>query len=83
MEVVEVARRGQITIPKSVRDHLGIQQGQTYSLRAVEGGILVLTPRAGKAAAALAQLREELLDRGATLEDMIAELRRMRESGEP
>lgn len=76
---VEVARRGQITIPKSVRDRLGIEDGQQYSLRIVEGGVLVLTPRGGRAASALKELRDTLVGEGATLEEMLADLRRLRE----
>ncbi len=79
-DTVEVARRGQITIPKNVRDAFHIEEGQKYGLRALEGGILVLTPRQGRAAAALKQLRSELFQKGASLEEMLAELRRMREA---
>ena len=77
---VEIARRGQITIPKSMRDELGIEEGQKYSLRALEGGVLVLMPRRGHAAVALNQLRKALVNRGASLDEMLAELRRKRES---
>lgn len=79
---VEVARRGQITIPKNVRDGLGIEEGQKYGLRVLEGGILILTPRSGRATAALNQLRTALISKGASLEEMLAELRRMRETDE-
>jgi AbrB family looped-hinge helix DNA binding protein len=77
---VEIVRRGQITIPKNVRDDLGIEEGQKYGLRTLEGGILVLTPRGGRATAALNQLRSALTGKGASLEEMLAELRRMRET---
>ena len=79
-DTVEVARRGQITIPKNVRDALHIEEGQKYGLRTLEGGVLVLTPRHGRATAALKQLRNELLNKGASLDEMLAELRRMREA---
>src|SRR5579871_3887313 len=49
MSTIEVARRGQITIPKEIRDRLGIEEGQKYDLRTLEGGVLVLTPRSGRA----------------------------------
>ncbi|HLK61142.1 MAG TPA: AbrB/MazE/SpoVT family DNA-binding domain-containing protein [Chthonomonadaceae bacterium] len=78
---VEIARRGQITIPKNLRDSLGIQEGSKYGLRALEGGILVLTPRGGQANAARKQLRDSLIGKGASLDEMLAELRRMREAG--
>ena len=79
-KTIEVARRGQITIPKHLRDDLGIEEGQKYALRTLEGGILVLTPQNGKATTALAQLRQSLVAQGASLEEMLAELRRKRES---
>ena len=79
---IEVARRGQITIPKNLRDDLGIEEGQKYALRTLDGGILVLTPHNGKATAALTQLRNALIAKGASLEEMLTELRRMRESDE-
>lgn len=78
-EVIEVARRGQVTIPKAIRDKYGIQDGQKYGLRALEGGVLVLTPKFWKSAEALSELRGLLNAQGATLEEMLAELRQMRE----
>jgi bifunctional DNA-binding transcriptional regulator/antitoxin component of YhaV-PrlF toxin-antitoxin module len=35
---VEVARRGQITIPKTIREIFGIEERQKYALHALEGG---------------------------------------------
>ncbi len=78
-KTVEVARRGQITIPKSLREDLGIEEGQKYRVRALEGGVLVLTPQRTRATEALAQIRSALVDQGASLEEMLAELRQMRE----
>ena len=83
MSTIEVARRGQITIPKEIRDRLGIEEGQKYDLRTLEGGVLVLTPRSGRAVEALSQLRSCLLQKGASLEEMLATLRRERETDAP
>jgi len=77
---IEVARRGQITIPKEIRDRLGIEEGQKYGLRVLEGGVLILTPRSGRATLALSQLRNTLINQGASLDEMLEELRRLRES---
>ena len=79
---IEVARRGQITIPKHLRDDLGIEEGQKYALRTLEGGVIVLTPQNGKATAALVQFRQVLVAKGASLEEMLSELRRKRQSDE-
>ena len=76
---IEVARRSQITIPKHLRDDLGIEEGQKYAIRTLEGGVLILTPQNGKATAALVQLRQALIAKGASLEEMLTELRRKRE----
>ena len=80
--IVEVAGRGQITIPKRLRDNLRIEEGQKYYVRVLKGGVLILTPRHGKAATALAHMRAHLTEKGASLEEMLAELRRMREQDE-
>ncbi len=79
-KTVEVARRGQITIPKNLRENLGIEEGQKYRLRALPGGVLILTPQYGRATVALAQIRSALIHKGASLEEMLTELRQMREA---
>src|SRR5207237_7185008 len=78
-ETVEVAKRGQVTIPKPIRERLGIAEGQQYNVRTSEGGVLILTPRRGRASAALDRLRAHVTGQGASLEAMLAELRRLRE----
>ena len=79
---IEVARRGQITIPKSMRDALGIEEGSKYGLKALDGGIIMLRPLGGQANAARKQLRDALLSKGASLDEMLTTLRRMRESAD-
>ncbi len=81
-ETVAIARRGQVTIPKSLRDKFGIQDGQRYAIRVLEGGVVVLTPRAEKAVAAIKELGEVLRAKGATGDAMLAEVRRMREEND-
>ncbi|HLK60698.1 MAG TPA: AbrB/MazE/SpoVT family DNA-binding domain-containing protein [Chthonomonadaceae bacterium] len=75
---VEVAQRGQLTIPKALRDQYGIQEGQRFTLIDL-GGVFVLSPTPSRIDAMCDPFREELLAEGATLEEMLAELRRMRE----
>ncbi len=36
-----VSEKGQVTVPKLVRDRLGIRSGQVLEFRFVEGGVLV------------------------------------------
>jgi len=76
---IEIARRGQITIPKTVREKYGIEDGKKYGLRALDGGIIVLTPEPGSTRAAIAELRDALTGKGASLQEMLMELRRLRE----
>jgi AbrB family looped-hinge helix DNA binding protein len=41
--LARVTRKGQITIPKELRDALGIQAGDYVALRPLEGGVLLST----------------------------------------
>lgn len=77
---IEVARQGQLTIPEDMREALGIQEGQKYDVRAIEGGVLVFTPQRGRAASALCAARRALVTQGASLDAMLTELRRQRET---
>jgi hypothetical protein len=45
--------------------------------------VFVLSPRESHVNALCNEIREELLDAGASLEEMLDELRRMREAGGP
>ena len=80
---IEVTRRGQITIPKSLRDSLNIAAGQQYHLCALEGGILVLIPQSGRATAALRELRAALVEKNVSVDAMQTELRRQRLQSAP
>ena len=77
---IEIARRGQITIPKALRDELGIEDGNRYQLRTITGGIIVLTPSPGRANSARKELKALLTGSGATLDLMLADLSSLRES---
>ena len=76
---VELAQRGQVTIPKALREQHKWDTGQQFSLIDL-GGVIVMNPRESKIDALANQLRDDLLGEGATLEDMLAELRRPREA---
>src|SRR6516165_5392330 len=78
----EVAQHGTITLPKSLRDQYGITTGKKYTIIDL-GGVFVLSPREPHVNALCNEIREELLDAGASLEEMLAELRRMREADGP
>ena len=76
---VDVAERGQVTLPKRLRDRYGIRPGQQYTVIDV-GGVLILYPRPSRVDAGLDHIRDELLKEGVTVEEMMTELRRRREA---
>lgn len=42
MSKATVTYKGQITLPKAVREQLGLQPGDRVSFRAIEGGVIVV-----------------------------------------
>ena len=76
---VEVAQRGQVTIPKALRERYGIVTGQQFTLLDL-GGVFVLSPKQSRIDALCNDLRDELLNAGASLEEMLADLRKIREA---
>ena len=76
----EVRARGVLTIPKAVREANKIQDGQQYTVHDLGNGTLLLSPRLSQIDSLCDDLRDRLLARGATLEGMLEELQRMRES---
>jgi len=76
---VELAQRGQVTIPKHLREQHKWETGQQFTVIDLEGAV-VLSPKVSKVDALANQLRDDLLKEGATLEEMLAELRQIRET---
>jgi len=76
---VEMAQRGRVTIPKSLRQQHKWETGQQFSVMDL-GGVVVMSPRESSIDALTNRLRDDLLSGGATLEDMLVELRRLREA---
>jgi bifunctional DNA-binding transcriptional regulator/antitoxin component of YhaV-PrlF toxin-antitoxin module len=77
---VEMAQRGQVTIPKALREEYNWDTGQKFTMISLGNGVVVMSPKVSTIDAVLDRLRDNLLARGATLEDMLAELRRHREA---
>ena len=75
----EVAKRGVLTIPKSIRDANQIHEGQQYSVHDLGEGVLLLSPRVSKIETMCDDLRDKLLARGSSLEQMLEDLRLIRE----
>lgn len=76
---VELAQRGQLTIPKSLRDQYGLGEGSQLTILDI-GGVFLVSPRRVSVDASADVLRDGLAASGATLEGMLADLRQRRES---
>jgi antitoxin PrlF len=67
-----VAERGQITLPKAVRDALGLTKGTTLKVE-LDGGRIILRKDVGDA---LSKMRGRIkLPEGVTTDDVMRELR--------
>ncbi|MGI4788757.1 MAG: AbrB/MazE/SpoVT family DNA-binding domain-containing protein [Janthinobacterium lividum] len=76
---VELAQRGQLTIPKPMRDQYGLGDGHKMTILDI-GGVFLVSPRQISVDAPADALRDGLLASGATLEGMLADLRQRREA---
>lgn len=75
---LQLAQRGLITLPKSLRDEYGLNPGDSLTLIDI-GGVFVLSPFPSQIDQIAARISEQLKDRGETLESMLAALREVRE----
>lgn len=80
MAAIEIKQRGQVTLPKRLRDRYGLTEGKRMTLIDLGGGVFVLSPKESKVDERADRIRDRLLASGATLEDMLAELRQLREA---
>ena len=71
---LQMAKRGVITIPKSLRESYGMQPGDTFTLLDL-GGILVLSPRRSEIDALADKMAAQWAEDGETLETMLRALR--------
>ncbi len=76
---VELAQRGQLTIPKALRDQYGLGDGSKMTLVDI-GGVFLISPRLIHVDTHADALRDGLLSAGATLEGVLADLRQRREA---
>lgn len=75
---LQVAQRGLVTLPKSLREQYGIEPGDELTLLDI-GGVFVLSPRRSEIDRLVDRLAEELRGRGETLESMLQAVREVRE----
>ena len=78
---LQMAQRGIITIPKSVRDSYGMQPGDTFTLLDL-GGVFVLSPRRSQIDAIAGEMAAQWAKDGETLETMLQALGEERERRE-
>jgi len=75
---VQMAQRGVITIPKSLRESYGMRPGDTLTLIDLDG-VFVLSPRKSEIDAIADKIAEEWTADGETLESMLQALREERD----
>ncbi|MFH1085018.1 MAG: AbrB/MazE/SpoVT family DNA-binding domain-containing protein [Chloroflexota bacterium] len=75
---VQMAQRGVITIPKSVRDAYGLKPGDMLTFLDLDG-ILVLNPRRSDVDALADRIAAQWAEDGESLETMLAALREERD----
>lgn len=75
---VQVAQRGVIVLPKSLRDAYNIQPGDGFTILDL-GGTFMLTPGRSEVDELANEITQALVERGETLESMLEALREERE----
>ncbi|RIK48752.1 MAG: hypothetical protein DCC57_13200 [Chloroflexi bacterium] len=76
---VQVAQRGVVTLPKSLRDAYNIKSGEVFTVIDLGNGSFVLSRGRSKLDDLLDGIRDELEAKGESLESMLLHLRAIRE----
>ena len=74
---LQMAQRGIITIPKSLRESYGMQPGDTFTLLDL-GGVFVLNPRQSGIDTIAEKMAAQWVENGETVETMLQALREER-----
>jgi bifunctional DNA-binding transcriptional regulator/antitoxin component of YhaV-PrlF toxin-antitoxin module len=75
---LQMAQRGVITLPKSLRESYGLQPGDTFTLLDLDG-VFVLSPRRSEIDALAVKIADQWTKDGETLETMLQALREERD----
>ena len=75
---IQVVRRGIITLPKELREHNNIEEGDTLTLIDLGDGMFVISPRRSRVDEIADKLAREWQDSGESLESMLSTLREVR-----
>jgi bifunctional DNA-binding transcriptional regulator/antitoxin component of YhaV-PrlF toxin-antitoxin module len=76
--VLQMAKRGVITIPQPLRETYGMQPGDTFTLMDL-GGVFVLSPRRSEIDALAERIGAQWTEDGETLETTLQALREERD----
>ena len=74
MSTATITSKGQITLPKKIRDRLGVQEGDRIAFRESPDGAIVIEPETVDLLSLRGCLRPRV--RGVSIEDMDAAVRR-------
>lgn len=80
-ETIEFIKKGQLTIPKRIREAYGIEPGRKGTLIDLDGALLIL-PQPSQIPALFDALRADLGTGDMSLEEMVEEMRNIRESSD-
>ncbi len=75
---IQVRQRGQVTIPRRLRESLAIEDGDTLTVFQI-GDTLLLAPRPLQTPQLIDRMADMLDESGVTLADLLADLPRIRE----
>ncbi len=76
--LIQVVRRGVITLPKELRERNSIGEGDTLTLIDLGDGIVVMSPRRSRVDEIANKLAKEWQNSGSSLESMLNTLREVR-----
>jgi AbrB family looped-hinge helix DNA binding protein len=79
---IKVRRRGIITLPRELRDHNNIEEGDVLRLMDLGNGVLVMSPQHSSVNEIADKLAKEWFSSGETLESLLDTLREVREGME-
>jgi len=80
-ETIEFIKKGQLTIPKRIREAYGIEPGRKGMLIDLDGALLIL-PQPSQIPALFDEMRACLGTSEMSLEEMVEEMRKIRESSD-
>jgi AbrB family looped-hinge helix DNA binding protein len=79
IETTKVQERGVVTLPRRVREKLGLKKGSTVAFVETAEGQIEIRPIVGDVIAALDEIGAALKERGLTLEQLIESGREIRQ----